>query len=147
LNDELGERIRETGGEFGATTGRPRRCGWLDLVILRHSIRLNGLTGLALTKMDVLTGISPLKIAVEYSLDNKPMNRVPSSIEDLDRVKPHYRELPGWDEPISDCKSFDELPVNARSYVETIEHMTGVPVTLISVGPERDQSIVREHPF
>ncbi len=147
LTGDLGERIRETGGEYGATTGRPRRCGWLDLVVLRHSIRLNGLTGLALTKMDVLTGVSPIKIAVEYELDGRPMNRVPASVDDLNRVKPHYREVPGWDEPISHCRSFDELPENARSYVETIEHMTGVPVTLVSVGPGREQSIIREHPF
>ncbi len=147
LTDDLGERIRMTGAEFGATTGRPRRCGWLDLVVLNHSIRLNGLTGLVLTKLDVLTGISPLKIATAYELDGKIIERVPWDVNDLDRVVPIYKEFRGWDEPISECRSFDELPRNARHYVEAIEHITGVTCTLISVGPGREQSIIRESPF
>ncbi len=147
LQDEMGERIRETGGEYGATTGRPRRCGWLDMVILNHSIRLNGINGLALTKMDVLTGISPLKICVGYKLDGAQIDRVPSDINDLERVEPVYREFPGWDEPVSECRSFEDLPKSAKHYVETVEHLTGVPATLISVGPGREQSIVRKPPF
>jgi adenylosuccinate synthase len=147
LEDEIGQRLQKTGAEFGATTGRPRRCGWLDLVVLKHSIRLNGLTGLAMTKLDILTGISPIRIATGYELDGQIMDRVPAEITDLDRVKPLYRELKGWDEPIEHCTSFDELPRPAREYVETVEHMTGVPVTLISVGPGREQSIVREQVF
>jgi len=147
LSDSLGEEIRTRGAEFGATTGRPRRCGWLDMVVISYSIRLNGLTGIALTKMDVLTGISPLKICLGYELDGVVTDRVPADIGDLERVIPRYREVKGWDEPLEDCRSFDDLPKNAKDYVETIEHLTGVPVTLVSVGPSRDQSILRKSPF
>jgi len=147
LNDSLGEEIRTRGAEFGATTGRPRRCGWLDMVVISYSIHLNGLTGIALTKMDVLTGISPLKICLGYELDGVVTDRVPADIGDLERVIPRYREVKGWDEPLEDCRSFDDLPKNAKDYVETIEHLTGVPVTLVSVGPSRDQSILRKSPF
>ncbi|MDQ7785569.1 MAG: adenylosuccinate synthase [Desulfomonilaceae bacterium] len=147
LDNELGESIRARGAEYGATTGRPRRCGWLDLVILNHSVRLNGVSGIAVTKLDVLTGISPLKICTAYELDGQPLDRVPADIGDLERVKPRYREVKGWEEHLSDCRSFDDLPKNARDYVETIEHLTGVPVTLVSVGPARDQSILRKSPF
>ena len=147
LSDSLGEEIRTRGAEFGATTGRPRRCGWLDMVVISYSIRLNGLTGIALTKMDVLTGISPLKICIGYELDGVVTDRVPADIGDLERVIPRYREVKGWDEPLEDCRSFDDLPKNAKDYVETIEHLTGVPVTLVSVGPSRDQSILRKSPF
>ncbi|MDA8405667.1 MAG: adenylosuccinate synthase [Deltaproteobacteria bacterium] len=147
LTDRLGENLREKGGEYGATTGRPRRCGWLDMVIVNHSVRLNGLTGIALTKMDVLTGISPIKIATGYELDGKDLDHVPSDINDFGRVKPCYREVKGWDEPLSDCRSFDDLPKNARDYVEMIEHLSGVPVTLVSIGPAREQSILRKTPF
>ncbi len=147
LTDSLGENLREKGGEYGATTGRPRRCGWLDMVIVNHSVRLNGLTGIALTKMDVLTGISPLKIATGYELDGKKLNHVPSDINDFGRVKPRYRQVKGWDEPLSDCRSFEDLPKNARDYVEMIEHLSGVPVTLVSIGPGREQSILRKTPF
>lgn len=147
LKDSLGEEIRSRGAEYGATTGRPRRCGWLDMIVINHSIRLNGLTGIALTKMDVLTGISPIKICTAYELDGRTVKRVPADGEDLERVIPKYRQIKGWDEPIEDCRSFEDLPKNARDYVETIEHMTNVPVTLISVGPSRDQSILRKAPF
>lgn len=147
LTEDLGARIRETGQEYGATTGRPRRCGWLDMVVLNHSVRLNGVTGIALTKMDVLTGISPIRVCIGYELDGKPLDRVPADMGDLERVVPRYREIKGWDEPLGNCRSFDDLPKNARDYVETIEHLTGVPVTLISVGAARDQSILRKSPF
>jgi adenylosuccinate synthase len=147
LTDDLGEKIREVGAEYGATTGRPRRCGWLDMVVLKHSIRLNGLTGLALTKMDVLTGISPIKIAVEYELDGRSLSRVPGDIKDLERVVPKYIEVKGWDEPIDHCRTYEELPRAAKEYVETLENLSGIPVDLISVGPGREQSIMRTHPF
>jgi len=147
LDNELGNEIRQTGAEFGATTGRPRRCGWLDLVVVNHSIRLNGLNGIALTKMDVLTGISPLRVCTGYALDGKVIDRVPADIHDLERLSPKYRELKGWDEPLGECRSFDDLPKGARDYVETIEHLTGVPVTVVSVGPGREQSILRKSPF
>ena len=147
LVNELGEKLRATGGEYGATTGRPRRCGWLDLVLVNHSIRINGLTGIALTKMDVLTGVSPLKIATAYELDGQTIDRVPADINDFVRVTPIYRELKGWDEPLDTCRSYEDLPKNARDYVDTIEHLTGVPIALISVGPSREQSILRKSPF
>jgi adenylosuccinate synthase len=147
LNNELGEELRHKGGEYGATTGRPRRCGWLDMVIVNHSVRLNGLTGLALTKMDVLTGVSPIKIATGYEIDGKLTDRVPSNIEDLGRVIPIYREVKGWSEPLDECRSFDDLPKNARDFVETVEHLSGIPVTLVSVGPGREQSMLRKPPF
>jgi adenylosuccinate synthase len=147
LTGGLGEELREKGGEYGATTGRPRRCGWLDTVVLNHSVRLNGLTGIALTKMDVLTGISPLSVAIGYELDGKPLDHIPSDITEFGRVKPRYREVKGWEEPLSDCRSFDDLPKSARDYVEMIEHVSGVPVTLISVGPAREQSILRRTQF
>jgi len=147
LTDELGTRLREVGAEYGATTGRPRRCGWLDLVILGHSVRLNGLTGLAVTKLDVLTGISPIKIATAYMSNGKVLERVPSNVADLEKVAPRYSELPGWDEPLGECRSFEDLPSNAKHYVNTIENLTGVPVTLVSVGPAREQSIIRKAPF
>lgn len=147
LDNDLGEELRRVGGEYGATTGRPRRCGWLDLVVVNHSVRLNGLTGIAITKMDVLTGISPLKICTSYELDGQTIDRVPACTKDLERVVPRYREVKGWDEPLGLCRSYDDLPKNARDYVETIEHLTGVPVSLISVGPSREQSILRKSPF
>ena len=139
--------MRTVGAEFGATTGRPRRCGWLDVVTVNHSIGLNGLTGLALTKLDVLTGISPIKICVGYKLGGKTTRFVPAEIDDFDKLEPVYREIKGWDEPLDECRSFEDLPKAARDYVETIEHMTGVQVTLVSVGPSREQSILRESPF
>jgi adenylosuccinate synthase len=117
------------------------------MVVLNHSVRLNGITGIALTKMDVLTGINPIKICIGYDLDGKPIDRVPADMGDLERVVPRYREVKGWEESLGDCRSFDDLPKNARDYVETIEHLTGVPVTLVSVGPARDQSILRKSPF
>ncbi len=147
LEDDLGEEIRTKGAEFGATTGRPRRCGWLDLVVVNHSVRLNGLTGICMTKMDVLTGISPIKVCVGYELDGKSFDRIPADIHDLDRIVPKYRELKGWDEPLELCRSYEDLPKNARDYIETIEHLTNVPITLVSVGPAREQSIVRKSPF
>ncbi len=147
LQDELGERMREIGGEYGATTGRPRRCGWLDMVVLKYAIRLNGLTGLAITKMDVLTGISPLRVATEYEIDGKSWNTMPANAEDLERAVPKYRDLKGWDEPLEKCRTYDDLPRAAKEYVETIEHLAGVPVTLVSVGPGREESIIRRHPF
>ena len=147
LHDELGEELRRVGGEYGATTGRPRRCGWLDLIIVNHSIGLNGLGGIALTKLDVLTGISPIKICTGYKLAGKTIRTVPSDVNDLEKITPIYREMKGWDKPIGECRTFEDLPKNAKDYVETVQHLTGIPVTLISVGPSREQSILREPPF
>lgn len=147
LKNDLGDKIQHVGAEFGATTGRPRRIGWLDLVVVNHSIRLNGLTGICLTKLDVLTGISPIRICTAYELDGETIDRVPADISDLERVIPQYKEVAGWDQPLSECRSFEDLPKNARHYISTLEHLTGVPVTLVSVGPGREQSIMRKPPF
>jgi len=147
LKDRLGEQLREVGGEYGATTGRPRRCGWLDTVVLNHSIRLNGLNGLVITKLDVLSGISPIRVATGYEINGKRVDRFPSSIDEVEKAVPVYNELPGWDEPIDECRSLDDLPKNARHYVSMIENLTGVPVTIISVGAAREKSIILKPPF
>jgi len=143
LLDETGERIREAGVEFGTTTGRPRRCGWLDLVILRYAARVNGLDELALTKLDVLSGIERLKVAVAYERDGERTEYFPAEfgVEALARWRPVYEELPGWQEDISAACKRADLPPAARDYVARIESWVGLPVTFIGVGPGRDQTI------
>ena len=148
LNDATGERLRSVGAEFGATTGRPRRCGWLDALVLRYAARVNGLSGLALTKLDVLTGIEKLQIAVAYKLPNgKTVDIFPSDPELLEQAVPVYEEMAGWKEPLSDLREYSELPVNARRYVERVEQLVGVSSIAVSVGAERQQTIVRKNPF
>ncbi len=144
LLDEVGDRIREIGGEYGTTTGRPRRCGWLDLVILRYAARINGLDELALTKLDVLSGLERLEVAVAYERDGERIEYFPAElgVEELARWRPVYEELDGWAEDISAVRNRDDLPTAAREYVERIEEWVGVPITLIGVGPEREQAIV-----
>jgi adenylosuccinate synthase len=142
----IGERIRNVGAEYGTTTGRPRRCGWLDVVILRYAARVNGLTEFALTKLDVLSGLERLKVAVAYERvgkDAQVTDHFPAEFgaEALAEWKPVYEELPGWTEDITGVRSRDALPAAAREYVERIEEWTGVPITLIGVGPEREQAI------
>lgn len=143
LSDEMGERLRARGQEFGATTGRPRRCGWLDLVVLRHAVMVNGLTGIVLTKLDVLSGLSELKVAVSYQLDGKELRSVPARLPDLERCIPQYVTLAGWEEDLTHVTSFEGLPPTAQAYVQWIEAQLGVPVTLLSVGPGRHQSFGR----
>jgi len=147
LEDEAGNYIQERGKEFGATTGRRRRCGWLDLVVVRDSTRLNGLSSLAITKLDVLTGLEKLKVCVGYDLDGERINHRPASMKKLARCKPIYEEIPGWQEDISDARQTDQLPVTARDYIETIEEVTGVPVSIVSVGPGREDTIIVQYPF
>ena len=145
LLDEVGDRIREVGGEYGTTTGRPRRCGWLDLVILRYAARVNGLDELALTKLDVLSGLGRLKVALAYERDDGERTEVfPAEfgVESLAHWRPVYEELDGWAEDISGVRSRGDLPPAAREYVARIEEWVGVPVTLIGVGPGREQAIV-----
>ncbi len=146
LTDAVGGHIREAGGEYGTTTGRPRRCGWLDLPILRYAAQVNGLTELALTKLDVLTGIHPLRVAVAYERDGERIARFPGEwgAEEVARWQPVYEELPGWDEEIRSARRWEDLPVAARAYVERIEGEVGVPVTLIGVGPEREEVVSRQ---
>ncbi|NLE48097.1 MAG: adenylosuccinate synthase [Sandaracinaceae bacterium] len=145
LLDETGDELRNAGGEFGSTTGRPRRCGWLDLPALRMAARVNGMSELALTKLDVLTGFKELKVCVAYELDGERLLEPP--FDCLGNVKAIYETLPGWDEAIDGARSRNALPESARRYVELIEKEIGIPVSLISVGPDREQTISFEDPF
>ena len=138
---EAGETLRRNGGEFGATTGRPRRCGWLDLVGLKYSMSLNGADTIALTKLDVLTGIGPIKVCVAYEYEGERLDRFPVSTRVLEAVKPIYETLPGWSDDIARCRTIDSLPQAAQDYVRYIEKELNVPVGLIAVGADRDQAI------
>jgi adenylosuccinate synthase len=143
LTDETGDRIRQGGREYGTTTGRPRRCGWLDLPILRYAVQVNGLTELALTKLDVLTGIHPLKIAIAYKQEGKRTDRFPGEwgAEELSRWQVEYEELPGWDEDIRSARRWEDLPRATQNYVARIEEAIGIPISLIGVGPEREETV------
>ncbi|UNT95697.1 adenylosuccinate synthase [Allobaculum mucilyticum] len=141
LLDEQGDWLRDQGHEFGATTGRPRRCGWLDLVVVRHADMLNGLTDIVLTKLDVLGGLDEIKVCTGYEIDGEVLDYVPSDQAEVAKAKPVYTVLPGWKEDISKMKTWDELPENAKKYVEFIEEFTGVPVSMVSVGPDRINNI------
>lgn len=143
LEDDTGSYLRAQGHEFGATTGRPRRCGWLDAVVLRETVRLNSLTEIALTKLDVLQGLPALQICVAYELDGKRLDYMPQGEGELARVRPVYEELPGFEQDISGCTSFEQLPESVRRYVERIEELAGVRISMVSVGPDRRATIVR----
>lgn len=143
LEDDTGSYLRANGHEFGATTGRPRRCGWLDMVILRETARLCSLTDMALTKLDVLQNLPELKICVAYELDGKRLEYPPQGEGDLARVTPVYETLPGFEEDISGCTDMESLPATVRAYVRRIEELAGVPVSIVSVGADRGQTIVR----
>ena len=147
LTDALGDHLRNEGGEFGATTGRPRRCGWFDAIVVRKGVRLSGVDAIALTKLDVLTGIDPLRVCIGYRLDGKPTYAVPALTEDFERVEPVYEDLPGWHEPITNARTVDELPANARAYVRRLEELVGVPVGILSTGPGREQTMILTDPF
>lgn len=138
---ETSKKIRKVGNEYGTTTGRERRIGWLDTVILKHGKRVSGITNLAVTLLDVLTGFDKLKICVAYNLDGKKIEFIPSTIEEFSRCEPIYIELDGWMEDITQIKSFDDLPDNAKKYIKTIELTTGIKISIISVGPNRNQTI------
>ncbi len=141
LHDATGEHLRKAGVEFGTTTGRPRRCGWLDAVALRYAAQVNGLTELVLTKLDVLSGLDALCLATSYRLDGEQVEALPLDAREVDRAEPVYETLPGWHDDISGARSLADLPATARRYVARIEELAGVPVTMISVGPERDQAV------
>jgi adenylosuccinate synthase len=143
LADARGDAIRQRGSEFGATTGRPRRCGWLDLVGVRFACRLNGVDTIALTKLDILSGEPELPVCVAYELDGKRIDTIPARVEDLARVKPVYERLPGWSESLRAHRALDAMPENARRYVRFIEERVGVPIGFIGTGPGRDEIIVR----
>jgi adenylosuccinate synthase len=142
LLDANGERLREQGAEFGTTTGRPRRCGWYDAVIARYSARINGVTDFVLTKLDVLTGFEKIPVCVGYRVNGTNYDEMPMTQTEFHHAEPVYEELPGWEEDISAARSIEDLPKNARRYVEAIESMTSVPISVIGVGAERDASIV-----
>jgi adenylosuccinate synthase len=142
LNGGEGDVLRERGQEYGATTGRPRRCGWLDAVVVRHAVRLSGITGIALTRLDVLDAFSKLKLCTGYRLDRETLSYMPPDTEDLARVEPIYEEMEGWREPITEASRFEELPRAAKRYVERVSELVGAPVEIISVRPDRDGTIL-----
>ncbi|HUI24660.1 MAG TPA: adenylosuccinate synthase [Candidatus Kryptonia bacterium] len=147
LLDALGTKLRQDGDEFGATTGRPRRCGWFDAVVVRHAARLNGMTGMALTKLDVLTGIDPIRVCVAYDFDGKRIEEMPASAAVLRGVRPIYEDLPGWHEPLSNARVRSELPENAERYIRRLEELTNTPMMMIGVGVRRQETIVLGNPF
>lgn len=144
LKNQMGDHLREMGHEFGTTTGRPRRCGWFDAVLARKSAYLNGYTEMALTKLDVLTDMDPLKVCISYDLDGELLGYPPESTEEFSRCIPVYEDVPGWSEDITAFQEYEDLPANARDYVEWIEELLQVEISAVSVGPGREQTIYRE---
>jgi adenylosuccinate synthase len=142
LLDEWGERLRSVGGEVGVTTGRPRRCGWFDAPIARYATRINGLTDIFLTKLDVLTGIERIPVCVAYDIEGQRVTELPMTQTDFHHARPVYEELPGWTEDISGARSIEDLPPNAQAYVRTLEDLSGAPISAIGVGQDRDATIV-----
>lgn len=147
LTDEIGEMLRERGGEYGATTGRPRRCGWFDAVVVRHAVRLNGLSGVAITKLDTLTGLNTIKVCTAYQGGKDLINEFPASSEMVARCEPIYEELKGWKEQIGGAKDISQLPPAAQRYLERIEELIQTPVHIISVGAQRHETIVHHNPL
>ncbi len=143
----MGEELRRLGGEFGATTGRPRRCGWLDVVMLREAATVNGYTALAVNKLDVLSGLPEVQIATSYRVDGKRTEQFPVTLAEIERAEPVYESHPGWTGDLSVCRRFEDLPETARDYVNRVEALVGVPVELISIGPGRDETIARTDVF
>lgn len=147
LSDEVGQHLATRGHEFGSVTGRPRRCGWFDAVAMRRSVQINSISGLCVTKMDVLDGLETIKICVAYKRGDQQLQIPPSSAEGYEGCIPVYEELPGWSGSTLGIKQFDQLPANAQSYLRRIEALSGVPIDLISTGPDRNETIVLRHPF
>ena len=147
LNDEIGDYIRETGHEYGTVTGRPRRVGWFDAVAMRHARRVNGMTYLSLNLLDVLTGLKTIKIARAYELDGQEINYYPASLAELDRCTPLYEEVPGWEEDITQVTDYEDLPANAKHFLDRIVELSEPPLATISVGPSREQTIILRDPW
>ena len=147
LTDATGERLRQVGGEFGATTGRPRRTGWIDALALRYAARVNGLDGLAVTKLDVLTGFPEVKIAVKYRAGAETFDEMPSDLETLERCEAVYESLPGWTENLDGVSRYQDLPASARTYLERVARLVGVKVMAVSIGADRERTIILENPF
>lgn len=147
LNCSLGELIRTNGGEFGTTTGRPRRCGWFDAVIVKYAVRISGISDIALTKLDVLTGLDTIKICTGYKYQGQIIQDFPQGLKKLAQCEAVYEEMPGWKEDLTGISQFEELPAAARNYVRRIEKLTGVKVSLLAVGPDRVQTMVLNEIF
>ena len=147
LNDDIGKRLADKGQEFGATTGRPRRCGWFDAVLLKHANQINSLSGLCITKLDVLDGLETIKICKAYQRGGKIVDTLPAGADALEQCEPVYEELPGWSESTYGLRSVEDLPTNAQAYLNRLEELTETPVKIISTGPDRDETICLEHPF
>lgn len=143
LFDESGEWLREAGHEYGVTTGRPRRCGWYDAVVARYATAINSLTDLVVTKLDVLTGLEKIPVCVAYEIDGKRVEDMPQSQSDMHHAQPIYEFFPGWEEDISQCRTFEELPANAQAYILKLEELSGTRISSVGIGPGRDQTIVR----
>jgi adenylosuccinate synthase len=147
LKDESGSKLRENGKEFGATTGRPRRCGWLDLLVLKRAVRINGLSGLILTKLDILNGFNKIKICIGYKYGRKVYYEFPSNIEILKRCKPIYEEFDSWDDDISNIRDYDSLPRNVKKLINRIREFLGIEIIMVSVGSKREETIMIKNPF
>ena len=147
LQDETGQHLAKRGNEFGSVTGRPRRCGWLDMVIVRRSIQLNSISGLCITKLDVLDELPTLRICTSYLLNGKSVTELPTGADDLAASVPVYEDLPGWQVSTVGAKSLADLPENARKYLQRIEQLAGIPIDIISTGPDRNETLVVRHPF
>jgi adenylosuccinate synthase len=147
LTDERGDYLREKGGEYGATTGRPRRCGWFDAVVARHSKRVNGMTHLALTKLDVLSGLKTIKVCTGYRYNNSAVTEMPANFNLLEKCEPVYEEVPGWSEDISTIQNISDLPREAQEYIRYIEKLTEIPVIILSLGHRRSEAIMLKNPF
>ena len=147
LFDETGDFIREKGGEYGTVTGRPRRIGWLDLVVVKHSALISGMDKIALTRMDTLAGVDKIKVCVAYELDGEIIDHYPADLTVLERCKPVYKEFDGWTDDISKVREYKDLPESARKYIETIEEITGAKISMIGVGPNRDEAVLVKNPY
>ncbi len=147
LLDEVGEHLARAGHEFGSTTGRPRRCGWFDAVALRRSVQINSVSGLCITKLDVLDGLDTIRLCVGYKVDDEIRHAPPIGAEGFEAVEPVYEDMPGWNESTVGVRDYDALPENARAYLKRIEEIVGIPIDIISTGPERNETIVLRHPF
>jgi adenylosuccinate synthase len=139
--------LREKGGEYGATTGRPRRCGWFDAVVVNHAVRVNGLGGLVITKLDTLTGLKTIKVCTAYRVGDDVITEFPASSELVAHCQPVYEELEGWEEEISKATEIDQLPAPAQRYLKRIEELTQTPIYIVSVGAQRDETIIRYNPL
>jgi adenylosuccinate synthase len=147
LTDTVGQHLQQVGAEFGSTTGRPRRCGWLDMVVLRNAARLNGLTSLTITKLDVLTGLEEIRVATSYVHETRPMEIFPYECFTLESCDPSYETFPGWSQDITSARTFSDLPANTQSYLRAIEELAEIPLSIVSVGPGREQTIMMQNPF